>query len=81
MNAFTPAVLTLSMQTGCGPLSHAEAQKFAAYLSDELPHTPDTDQHVVLNLIHGLRELPKPETAFDDLYQPLGYTPGWVKDP
>lgn len=81
MNAFSSSTLTLSMQTGSGPLSHMEAQKFAAYLSDELPKTEPQDQHVVLHLIHGLRELPKPEAAFGDLYRPLGYQPGWVPDP
>jgi hypothetical protein len=81
MNTFSPATLTLSMQTGSGPLSHMEAAKFAAYLSDELPKTQPVDQHVILNLIHGLRELPKPEAAFGDIYRPLGYQPGWVADP
>ena len=80
MNTFSESTLTLSMQTGSGPLTKPEADKFAAYLSDELPRTPDTDQHVVLNLIHGLRELPKPEAAFGDLYRPLGYRAGWEPD-
>lgn len=81
MNAFTSSTLTLSMQTGCGPISHGEAQKFAAYLVDQLPATDSQDQHVVLNLIHGLRELPKHEAAFGDLYQMPGCTPGWESDP
>jgi hypothetical protein len=81
MNSFTASTLTLSMQTGCGPLSDTEAAKFAAYLSDQLPATDPQDQHVVLRLIHGLRALPKPEAAFGDLYRPLGYRPGWEKDP
>lgn len=81
MNAFTASTLTLSMATGSGPITHTEAEKFAAYLSDQLPHTDPTDQHVVLNLIHGLRELPKPEAAFGDLYQMPGAQPGWVPNP
>lgn len=81
MNAFTTSTLTLSMQTGCGPLTEPEAQKFAAYLSDQLPATDPQDQHVVLRLIHGLREVPKHEAAFGDLYQMPGALPGWEKDP
>jgi len=81
MNVFTASTLTLSMETGSGPLSDMEARKFAAYLSDQLPATDSQDQHVVMRLIRGLRELPKPEAAFGDLYRPLGYTPGWTPDP
>lgn len=81
MNTFTPATLTLSMESGSGPLSEIEARKFAAYLSDQLPATDAQEQPVVLRLIHGLRALPKPEAAFGDLYRPLGYVPGWVADP
>lgn len=80
MNAFTASTLTLSMQTGCGPITHDEAHKFAAYLGDQLPRTEPQDQHVVLNLIHGLRELPKHEAAFGDLYRMPGAEPGWVRD-
>ena len=81
MNTFTAATLTLSMQTGCGPITKPEAEKFAAYLSDQLPATEPQDQRVVLHLIDGLRALLKPEAAFGDLYRPLGYRPGWEKDP
>lgn len=81
MNTFTTGTLNLSMQTGCGPLSEMEARKFAAYLGDQLPHTDPQDQHVVLHLIRGLRELPKHEAAFGDLYQMPGALPGWVPDP
>lgn len=81
MNSFTASTLNLSMATGSGPITHDEAQKFAAYLSDQLPATEPQDQHVVLHLIRGLRALPKPEAAFGDLYRPLGYRPGWEKDP
>jgi hypothetical protein len=81
LNDFTASTLTLSMATGCGPLSDAEAAKFAAYLSDQLPATDPQDQHVVLHLIDGLRELPKHEAAFGDLYQMPGALPGWEKDP
>lgn len=80
MNTFSESTLTLSMQTGSGPLSQDEAAKFAAYLSDELPKTQPCDQRVILNLIHGLRELPKPEAALGDLYRPPGYVPGWTPD-
>lgn len=81
MNAFTADTLRLSMQTGCGPISKPEAEKFAAYLSDQLPRTVPADQHVVLNLIHGLRELPKHEAAFGDLYRMPNARPGWERDP
>lgn len=77
MNAFTAATLTLSMQTGCGPITKPEADKFAAYLSDQLPLMQPQDQHVVLRLIHGLRDLPKHEAAFGDLYSMPGARPGW----
>ena len=81
MNAFTASTLTLSMATGCGPLTEPEAQKFAAYLSDQLPATDPQDQHVVMRLIDGLRALPKHEAAFGDLYRMPGALPGWVPDP
>jgi len=81
VNAFTTGTLNLAMQTGCGPISKPEADKFAAYLGDQLPHTDPADQHVVLNLIHGLRELPKHEAAFGDLYRMPGALPGWMPDP
>jgi hypothetical protein len=80
MNTFSESTLTLSMQTGSGPLTKPEADKFAAYLSDELPKRQPCDQRVVLSLIHGLRELPRPEAAFGDIYRPLGYAPGWEPD-
>jgi hypothetical protein len=81
LNAFTASTLNLSMQTGCGPLSDTEAAKFAAYLTDQLPATDPQDQHVVLHLIHGLREVPKHEAAFGDLYRMPGALPGWIPDP
>ena len=77
MNTFTASTL----DHGLGPLTPQIAEQMAAYLTDQLPRIQDIDQHVVLNLIHGLRELPKPEAAFGDLYQPLDYLPGWVPDP
>ena len=81
MNVFSPATLALSMEIGCGPISDVEARKFAAYLSDQLPHTEPNAQRVILKLIEGLRELPKPEAAFSDLYRPAGYSPGWEPSP
>lgn len=81
MNTFSASTLNLSMETGSGPLSDAEVEKFAAHLSDQLPKTQPCDQHVVLDLIHGLRELPKHEAAFGDLYRMPGALPGWVPDP
>lgn len=81
MNTFTPSTLTLSMETGCGPLSDAEAQKFAALLTHQLACVQPQDQRVILGLIKGLRELPKHEAAFGDIYKPLGYVPGWEPDP
>lgn len=77
MNVFT----TSTLNHGLGPLSPGIAEQMAAYLTDQLPKTQPCDQRVVLNLIHGLRELPKPEAAFGDLYRPLGYSPGWAPDP
>lgn len=77
MNVFTESTLS----HGLGPLSPEIAEQMAAYLTDQLPKTQPCDQHVILNLIHGLREVPKPESAFGDLYRPRGYRPGWEKDP
>ena len=77
MNVFTASTLN----HGLGPLSPEIAEQMAAYLIDQLPKTQPCDQRVILNLIHGLRELPKPEAAFGDLYLPLGYPPGWAPDP
>lgn len=74
MNVFTASTLN----HGLGPLTPEIADQMAAYLSDQLPRTQPQDQHVILDLIHGLRELPKPETAFGDLYTPTDYEPGWV---
>lgn len=79
MNTFTAATLNLSMQTGCGPITKPEADKFAAYLSDQLPLMQPQDQHIVLNLIHGLRDLPKHEAAFGDLYSMPGAKAGWER--
>jgi hypothetical protein len=45
-----------------------------------LPKTQPCDQHVILDLIRGLREMPKHEAAFGDLYQMPGVLPGWVPD-
>lgn len=77
MNFFNVQTIDLSMRTGCGPLSGAEASKYADHLTARMARAWPEDQLASRRLIRGLRDVPAPEAQYGDMYAPAGYVPGW----